>query len=75
MVVTEEYGMKVTIEWKDGVAWKQSSAQVKCTRNSNLMCEHDGQILVLPNLKEGAEVVALQGGKCGSRLEELLEQA
>jgi len=54
---------KITIEWKDGVAWKQSSVEIKCTRNNNLMCEHDGQILVFPSLKDGAEVVGLENGK------------
>jgi len=54
---------KITIEWKDGNAWKQSSAEIKCTRNNNLMCEHDGQILVFANLKQGAEVVGLENGK------------
>jgi len=51
---------KITIEWKEGNAWKQSSAEIKCTRNNNLMCMHNGQILVFPTLKEGAEVVAKQ---------------
>jgi hypothetical protein len=55
--------MKVKIEWHKGAAWKQSSVEAKCTRNSNLSCEHDGQILVFPNLKQGAEVVGLEGGK------------
>ena len=55
--------MKVKIEWKDGNAWKQSTVEIKCTRNSNLMCEHNGQILVFANLREGAEVVGLEGGK------------
>ena len=55
--------MKIVIEWKDGVAWKQSSVDVKCTRNSNLSCQHDGQILVFQNLKEGSEVVSPANGK------------
>jgi hypothetical protein len=54
---------KVTIEWREGNAWKQSSAEIKCTRNSNLLCEHGGQVLVFPTLKEGAEVVCLENGK------------
>ena len=54
---------KMLIEWKDGAAWKQSSVEIKCTRNNNLMCEHDGQILVFQNLREGAEVVGLENGK------------
>jgi len=54
---------KITIEWKEGNAWKQSSAEIKCTRNNNLMCMHNGQILVFPTLKEGSEVVGLENGK------------
>jgi hypothetical protein len=54
---------KIVIEWKDGAAWKQSSADVKCTRNNNLMTQHDGQILVFASLREGCEVVGLENGK------------
>jgi len=54
---------KILIEWRDGNAWKQAHSEIKCTRNSNLSCEHNGQILVFPSLKEGAEVVGLENGK------------
>jgi len=54
---------KTTIQWRDGNAWREAKADLKCTRNSNLSCEHNGQILVFPNLKEGAEVVGLENGK------------
>lgn len=55
--------MKVTIERKDGNAWKQANAELKHTRNNNLSCQYDGQILVFPNLHEGSKVVGLENGK------------
>jgi hypothetical protein len=54
---------KVTIEWRDGNAWKQAHSDFKCTRNNNLAVEHDGTILVFSTLKEGSEVVSPVGGK------------
>jgi hypothetical protein len=64
----EVYEMKVTIERKDGDSWRQVQADLLHTKNNNCAVKHDGGILVFPNLKEGAEVVGLAGGKwtrCG----------
>jgi hypothetical protein len=55
--------MKVKIEWKDGSIFHQADAELKHTRNNNGMCMHNGQVLVFPNLKEGAEVVSPVNGK------------
>jgi len=55
--------MKVTIEWKDGAAWRQAQADLLHTRNGNCAVKHDGGIMVFPSLKEGSEVVSPAGGR------------
>jgi len=55
--------MKVLIEWKDGIVWRQVHVVVCYSRKGNYWFKHADVVYVMPDMKEGTEIIMKSGDK------------